>query len=70
LWFKASPGKQFHKTLTQKTLHKNRPGGVAQGEGPEFKPQYLAKKKRQLSTDVSSPNYKSMIINNVNYYNF
>jgi hypothetical protein len=33
------------KTLSQKTLHKNRAGGVAQGEGPEFKPQYWGKKK-------------------------
>jgi hypothetical protein len=24
----------------ENTLHKNRTGGVAQGEGPEFKPQY------------------------------
>jgi hypothetical protein len=24
----------------EKTLHKNRAGGVAQGEDPEFKPQY------------------------------
>jgi hypothetical protein len=28
------------KTLSQKTLHKNRVSEVAQGEGPEFKPQY------------------------------
>jgi hypothetical protein len=27
----------------RKTLHKNRAGGVAQGEGPEFKPQYYKK---------------------------
>jgi hypothetical protein len=27
-----------HETLSQKTLHKNRAGGVAQGEGSEFKP--------------------------------
>jgi hypothetical protein len=26
------------KTLSRKTLRKNRVGGVAQGEGPEFKP--------------------------------
>jgi hypothetical protein len=32
-----------HKTLFLKTLHKNRAGGVAQGEGPEFKPQYQNK---------------------------
>jgi hypothetical protein len=28
-------------TLSQKTLHNNRAGGVAEGEGPEFRPQYL-----------------------------
>jgi hypothetical protein len=26
------------KKKKKKTLHKNRTGGVAQGEGPEFKP--------------------------------
>jgi hypothetical protein len=26
---------------------KNRAGGVAQGEGPEFKPQYCKKKKKK-----------------------
>jgi hypothetical protein len=35
------------KTLAQKTLHKNRAGGEAQGEGPEFKPQYHQKKKKK-----------------------
>jgi hypothetical protein len=29
-----------HKILSQKALHKIRASGVAQGEGPEFKPQY------------------------------
>jgi hypothetical protein len=38
IWrIKASLGKQFCETLSQKTLHKNRAGIVAQGEGPEFK---------------------------------
>jgi hypothetical protein len=36
-----------------KTLHKNRSGRVAQGEGPEFKPQYLKKKKKLCSFSVS-----------------
>jgi hypothetical protein len=31
----------------KKTLHKNRAGRVAHGEGPEFKPQYPPKKKKQ-----------------------
>jgi hypothetical protein len=29
------------------TSHKNRAGGVAQGEGPELKPQYHKKKKKR-----------------------
>jgi hypothetical protein len=32
----------------EKTLHKNRVGGVDQDEGPEFKPQYCKKKKKEL----------------------
>jgi hypothetical protein len=34
----SQPGQIVHETLSQKTLQKNRAGGVAQGEGPEFKP--------------------------------
>jgi hypothetical protein len=36
-----------HETLSWKTLHKNRAGGVAQGAGPEFKPQYQKEKKKK-----------------------
>jgi hypothetical protein len=36
-----------HKTLSQKSLYKIRAGGVAQGEGPEFKPQNCKKKKQK-----------------------
>jgi hypothetical protein len=36
----SQPRQIVHETLSQKILHKNRAGGVAQGEGPEFKPQY------------------------------
>jgi hypothetical protein len=28
-------------------LHKNRAGGVAQGKGPKFKPQYHTQKKKK-----------------------
>jgi hypothetical protein len=31
----------------EKKIHKNRTGRVAQDEGPEFKPQYLKKKKKK-----------------------
>jgi hypothetical protein len=34
------------ETLCPNTLHKNRAGGMAQGEGPEFKPRYHKKKKK------------------------
>jgi hypothetical protein len=39
------PGQIVCQTLSQKTYHKKRAGGVAQGVGPEFKPQYCKKKK-------------------------
>jgi hypothetical protein len=42
----SQPGPIVSKTLSRKTLHKKRAGRVAQGEGPEFKPQYF-KIKRQ-----------------------
>jgi hypothetical protein len=34
----SHPGQVVPETLSRKTLHKNRAGGVAQGIGPEFKP--------------------------------
>jgi hypothetical protein len=36
--------RKIMETLPRKALHKNRVGGVAQGEGPEFKPQYHTQK--------------------------
>jgi hypothetical protein len=48
-WFKAS-----HETLSQKHLHKNKAGAVAQGVGPEFKPQYHKKKKKYADINSSS----------------
>jgi hypothetical protein len=35
-----------HETLSQKDLSQKRAGRVAQSVGPEFKPQYLKKKKK------------------------
>jgi hypothetical protein len=40
------PGQILCKSLSGKTFHKNRTGGVAQGKGPEFKFQGLQKKKK------------------------
>jgi hypothetical protein len=34
---RSQPRQTVLKTLSQKTLHKKRAGGVAQGVGPEFK---------------------------------
>jgi hypothetical protein len=42
-----------HDPISKKTLHKNRAGRVAQGEGPEFKPQYHKKKKKKKKTQIN-----------------
>jgi hypothetical protein len=41
----SQPGQIVHKTLPQKNPSQERTGGVAQGEGPEFKLQYPQKNK-------------------------
>jgi hypothetical protein len=38
----SQPRQIVHKTLCQKNLSQKRAAGVAQGESPEFKPQYRA----------------------------
>jgi hypothetical protein len=40
------------ETLSRKTPSQNRAGGVAQGIGPEFKPQYGQKKTQKTSLGV------------------
>jgi hypothetical protein len=56
LQFKATLGKQFHKTLSQKNPSQKRTGRVAQGVGPEFKPYYSKKKKKNpTATDTAQP---------------
>jgi hypothetical protein len=44
---RSQSGQIVCETLSQKTHHKNRAAGVAQGEGPEFKFHYRKKKKSQ-----------------------
>jgi hypothetical protein len=39
------PAEIVCKTLSRKNPSQKKVGGVAQGEGPEFKPQYYKKKK-------------------------
>jgi hypothetical protein len=51
--FQSQPGQIVHETLSWKLHHKNTAGGVAQGVGPEFKPQYCKKKKRDLWYNVN-----------------
>jgi hypothetical protein len=41
----SQPKQIVHKILARKTLHKNQAGGVAQSEGPEFKPPHCKKPK-------------------------
>jgi hypothetical protein len=43
----SQPKQIVHETLSQKTLHKNRAGGEAQGIGLEFKPQYYKRKRKR-----------------------
>jgi hypothetical protein len=46
---RSQPGQIVRETLSQKNpLKKNRAGRVAQGSGPEFKPQYHKKKKKSF----------------------
>jgi hypothetical protein len=43
------PGKIVRETLSRRSPSQKRAGGVAQGEGPEFKPQYCKKKKKEIT---------------------
>jgi hypothetical protein len=36
-----------------KKIHHQKAGGVAQGEGPEFKPQHCKKKKKTQKTKMA-----------------
>jgi hypothetical protein len=49
----SQPRKRVLKTLFLKNPSQKRAGGVAQGVGYEFKPQYHKKKKKLLSTVLS-----------------
>jgi hypothetical protein len=46
---RGQPWQIVCETLSQKNPSQKRVGGVAQGEGPEFKPQYHKKKKKQVN---------------------
>jgi ribosomal protein L44E len=44
---RSQPRQIVHKTPSQKNPSQKRAGGVAQGVGPEFKPQYHQKKREK-----------------------
>jgi hypothetical protein len=45
-FLKPTPGKVLHRPYLEKTHHKKRADGVAQGAGPEFKPPVLLPKNK------------------------
>jgi hypothetical protein len=54
----SQPGQIVLETLSQKkTHHKKRTGRVAQGKGPEFKPQYHKKKKKGIQGPERSKDF-------------
>jgi hypothetical protein len=48
----SQPGQIVHENLSQKNPSQKRVGGVARGVGPEFKPLYQKKKKRNLKKTI------------------
>jgi hypothetical protein len=48
-------GKKFSRPYLEKNHHKKRAGGVAQGVGSEFKPQYHKKKKKKKNPLLKAP---------------
>jgi hypothetical protein len=48
----SQPGQIVLETLSRKNPLQKRAGGVAQGVGPEFKPQYLKRKKRKSGFEL------------------
>jgi hypothetical protein len=52
LRFKASLGKEFMRHYVKKNPSQKRAGGVAQGIGFKFKPQYHKKEKKLLVNTV------------------
>jgi hypothetical protein len=49
----SKPGQIVHETLSQKYPSPKRATGVAQGVGPEFKPQYGKKTNKKLTTTTT-----------------
>jgi hypothetical protein len=62
----SQPRQTVCRTLSEKTLHKHRTGGVAQGEGTESKPQRKKKEPGVVArfSYISRPCLKKQINNN------
>jgi hypothetical protein len=57
----SQPGQIVHETLSQKSHNKKRAGGMAQVEGPEFKPQYHKRKANvRKSYNKSRTHYRTL----------
>jgi hypothetical protein len=64
----SQPGQIVFETLSRKNPSHKRASRVAQGVGPEFKPQYRKKKKKK-STEIDKKNkYKSFSIIIFNHF--
>jgi hypothetical protein len=55
------PGQILHETLSRKIPSQKGAGGVAQGVGTEFKPQYPKKKKKKISKQMHNLRGKWMV---------
>jgi hypothetical protein len=55
------PGQIVHKTLFQKYPSQKRAGGIAQGVGPEFKPQYHTHTQKYIARkpQINMPHERS-----------
>jgi hypothetical protein len=49
----SQPGQIVHETLYRKNPSQKRAGGVAQGVGPEFNPQYHTQKQRSETSQTN-----------------
>jgi hypothetical protein len=58
--FQSQPGQIVHKTLSRKHPTQKRAGGVAQGVGPEFKPQYHKQTKKEAAEDMGYEGNKEL----------
>jgi hypothetical protein len=63
---KPSQGTSSARLYLKNTLHKNRAHGVAQGESPEFKPQFHKKKKNFKHSMYYSRNFVGRLIEDRN----